>query len=279
MILPRLLTAIIGIPVILLSIYFGNIPYFILVLLVVCFSLQEYFFLLVKGGYGPRVVPGYVAAGALLFSVYFSGTGVLAPAGNVVTAVVLTLFLFALFIYEILASTFKRKLEEGAVGRISTTFAGVFLISWCFGHLLLMRDIKPYGAEYTFFLFLLLWVADTAAYVTGIRFGRRRLSEKISPKKSVEGAIGGVLVGVISGILLKHLLKLGEIKTVESAVLSFVIIVVAYFSDLSESLIKRDAGVKDSDVLLPGHGGILDRFDSFLFTAPILYYYLLIFHR
>jgi phosphatidate cytidylyltransferase len=99
----------------------------------------------------------------------------------------------------------------------------------------------------------------------------------VSPKKTIEGAIGGVLTGVLTAMGCQALFLRDGMGLAEAAVLGLVIAVVSQFSDLAESLLKRDVGVKDSANLLPGHGGMLDRFDSFLFTAPLFYYYLTIF--
>ena len=93
----------------------------------------------------------------------------------------------------------------------------------------------------------------------------------------MEGAVGGVLTGGVAAVILRFFFLRGSVTLAESAVLGIVIAVVSQFSDLVESIFKRDAGLKDSANLLPGHGGMLDRFDSFLFTAPLLYYYLSVF--
>ena len=279
MILPRLLTAIIGIPLVLLCIYFGGIPFFLLITVIVLFSLQEYFFLSEKGNYSIQRITGYFFGLLLLFSIFFSGTNIITAGKNQLNSIILTLFLFFSFLYQIISIKISNKDLRGSIQRISVTLFGVFLICWTFGHILLLRDIKPDGEKYTYFLFILIWITDTAAYFVGIKFGKHRLAKSISPKKTIEGAIGGIIIGILSGIFMWKILPLKEFSLKEITVLTFVIIILAYISDLSESLLKRDAGVKDTDSLLPGHGGFLDRFDSFLFTAPVLYYYLSIFHK
>lgn len=279
MILPRLVTAIIGIPIVLLAIYFGNIPFFLLVLIVTAFCYQEYFFLLEQKRYSPHKVTGYACGLLLLVAIYINGAGLLSASGSRLTSLIFTLSLIVLFTIEIVKPALSNSGLEGAVLRISVTFLGIFLISWTFGHLLLLRDLNPYGDKYTFYLFILIWVADTGAYFVGKKFGSIRLVEKVSPKKTVEGGIGGIASGLLCGLILREILPLHELTRTEVLALSFVIIIIAYISDFSESLLKREAGLKDSDSLLPGHGGFLDRFDSFIFTAPVLYYYLLFFHK
>lgn len=279
MILPRLLTAIIGIPVILLAIYFGGVPFFILILIVVLFSLQEYFFIIDKTHYSVQKTNGYIFGFLIVLAVYFNGSKILAQAQSQLTTVVFTLSLIVCFLYEILRMYFVKTETNGSIIRIALTLFGIFIISWTFSYILLIRDLNPYGDKYTFFLFLLIWLADTGAYVVGKKFGRLRLSPKISPQKTVEGAVGGIVTSVFFGAIMWKLLPLKELKLSEIIVLSFFITIIAFISDLSESLLKRDVGLKDSDVLLPGHGGMLDRFDSFMFTAPFFYYYLTIFHK
>jgi phosphatidate cytidylyltransferase len=279
MLLPRFITAVIGIPLVLIAVYFGGIPYFLLILIVTLFSLSEYFHILELGQYGAHRTAGYVIGALLLLGVYFGGTKLLTHFENQALSFIITLGLAALFLIEILRATFAGKQPDGSTGRIAVTFFGVFLLSWSFGHLLLLRDLHPYGDRYTFFLFILIWLLDTGAYAAGMKFGKHRLSEQISPKKTVEGTIGGLVTGIIGAMALWYFLRLKEFTLPEISALGFLIVVFAYLSDLSESLLKRDAGMKDSDALLPGHGGILDRFDSFIFTAPFLYYYLWIFHK
>ncbi|OGS27516.1 MAG: hypothetical protein A2297_00795 [Elusimicrobia bacterium RIFOXYB2_FULL_48_7] len=280
MILPRLLTAVIGIPLILLSIYFGGVPFFLLVVVITIFSLQEYFYIIDRTGHDLQKPTGYIFGLLVLLAVYFNGSRILAPAQSQLTSITFTLALFVFFLYEIIRVSFSKKLEtNGSITRIGLTLFGVFIISWPFSYILLIRDINPCGDKYSFFLFLLIWIADTGAYAVGKKFGRLKLAEKISPKKTIEGAIGGIFTGVIFAIIMWKILPLKELGLAEVVIVSFFVIVIAFVSDLSESLLKRDVGLKDSDALLPGHGGMLDRFDSFIFAAPFFYYYLTIFHK
>ena len=114
-------------------------------------------------------------------------------------------------------------------------------------------------------------MTDIGAYFFGTRFGKHKLSPVISPKKSVEGAVYGGLSAIVVGLIIG---KLIGISFYHSFVLALIVTVMAQLGDLSESLIKRDAGVKDSGSSLPGHGGFLDRADSYLFSVPVAYYYI-----
>lgn len=125
------------------------------------------------------------------------------------------------------------------------------------------------------FLVVLIWTQDTAAYAVGLAFGKHRLAPAISPKKSWEGAVGGLSAGVLMSLAFRELFMKDLFGRGEILVLAALLGALAQVSDLTESLMKRCFGVKDSSSLLPGHGGILDRFDSFLLTAPFLYFYMI----
>src|SRR5262249_35782824 len=153
------------------------------------------------------------------------------------------------------------------------TFFGLIYVAWPLSHLLLIRDFRPKGDAVTYFLFVVIWVADIAAYAVGTRWGKRHIAEAISPKKTWEGTIPGVIAAMRVGALFQLTVLKGSLHLVEALILAAVVALLAFWSDLAESMLKRGAGVKDSSPLLPGHGGILDRFDSFILAAPIYYYY------
>lgn len=119
-------------------------------------------------------------------------------------------------------------------------------------------------------IFIFIWVNDTGAYLVGSRWGKRRLAPSISPKKSVEGSIGGLLLVLLSAVVLR-LLLFPEISWLRILLIATVVAVFGTIGDLFESSLKRQAGVKDSGKLIPGHGGILDRIDSLLLAVPAVY--------
>ncbi|AFZ58093.1 phosphatidate cytidylyltransferase [Anabaena cylindrica FACHB-243] len=129
----------------------------------------------------------------------------------------------------------------------------------------------PQGLTFTILTFLCIWAADIGAYVIGKFFGKTRLSD-ISPKKTVEGAVFGITGSVIVALVGAYFLNLPHCLITGSA-LGLLIGIASLLGDLTESMLKRDAGVKDSGQLIPGHGGILDRTDSYIFTAPLVYYF------
>ena len=120
------------------------------------------------------------------------------------------------------------------------------------------------------FVFLAVVMTDIGAYYFGSRFGKTKLAEVISPKKTVEGALGGALCAIIISCFGVFY---AQISLLQALIGGLIITAAAQFGDLSESLIKRDAGVKDSSDILPGHGGMLDRFDGYIFAIPISYYF------
>jgi phosphatidate cytidylyltransferase len=121
-------------------------------------------------------------------------------------------------------------------------------------------------------VFVTIWVNDTGAYLIGITFGKHRLFERISPKKSWEGFFGGAFFALLSGYVFSLLIP--EISLLNWLIFSEIIVVFGTFGDLIESLMKRTVGVKDSGNIIPGHGGLLDRFDSMLLAAPVIFIYL-----
>ena len=119
-------------------------------------------------------------------------------------------------------------------------------------------------------IFIFIWVNDTGAYLVGSRWGKRRLAPSISPKKSVEGSIGGLILVLLSAVVLR-LLLFPELSWLRILLIATVVAIFGTIGDLFESSLKRQAGVKDSGKLIPGHGGILDRIDSLLLAVPAVY--------
>jgi phosphatidate cytidylyltransferase len=123
--------------------------------------------------------------------------------------------------------------------------------------------------------FILLWTNDTAAYLTGITFGKHRLFERLSPKKSWEGFLGGLIGTIGMGYLISG--WLGVVDKPGWIIISVIVSVAGTYGDLIESMLKRSIGVKDSGTIMPGHGGFLDRFDSVVISFPMVYLYIAVF--
>ena len=149
---------------------------------------------------------------------------------------------------------------------------GVLYIGYTLGHLLWLRN-RPEGALWVFFVLLVTWAGDAAAYYTGKQWGSRPLAPQLSPNKTREGLLGGLMAAPLAAWL-GHLWFFPAVTALDCLVLGLLLTVLGLIGDLSESALKRQAGVKDSGSLLPGHGGILDRMDSLLLTVPAFYYYM-----
>ncbi len=274
MLLPRLITAIIGIPLILLSVFWGGIPFFLLIMVVMLFSLWEFLLMAEAAGYQTLKVTGMATGFVLFVSIFLNSAMSWSVADNQGTPAILSILLIPFFAVE-----FFRRKPERAIERVAITFFGAFLIPWSLGHLLLIRDLRPAGMGYVYLLFITTWFLDTGAYAVGRKWGRIPLLPAVSPKKTVEGFVGGLVTGCLTAILCKYVFLKDSLTVSEAAFIGILLALVGQFSDLAESLLKRDAGIKDSANLLPGHGGMLDRFDSYLFAAPVLYYFLTILHK
>ena len=181
-----------------------------------------------------------------------------------VTGMVAAGLLLQLFFKEDL----KTALADGAV-----LVLGVFYVSWFLGHLILLRNLVR-GEYLIFFVFLVTWSCDTGAYYIGRLWGRRPLAPQVSPNKTVEGAIGGMVGGLASAILARWWF-LPDLSLQDAVGLGLLLGILAQLGDLIESMFKRSAGLKDSGSILPAHGGILDKVDSLIFTAPAFYYYII----
>jgi phosphatidate cytidylyltransferase len=178
--------------------------------------------------------------------------------------------LFALALLVVLRC---RPLERSGIDMALLGF-GFLYITLPLGYLGLLRAL-PHGERWILLVLLLVMSSDTAAYFTGINFGRRKLYPIVSPNKSVEGAVGGLL-GCLLAALVAQRTFFPYVPWPSLLVLGVLVGVVAPFGDLFESLLKRCWQVKDSGTLLPGHGGLLDRLDSLLFVFPLVYYFALI---
>jgi len=183
--------------------------------------------------------------------------------------------------------------EGGTVQRAGVTLFGVIYIGWLLSHAILLRDIGDIGTVREFalgvqglkdpgFFYIFLTVActflnDTGAYFTGLRFGKRKLAPAISPGKTVEGTIGGIIACILTGLIVNYGFG-SPLNSDWTIFFSILIAVTAVFGDLVESAIKRGAGIKDTGDIVPGHGGVLDRFDSLMFVFPVSYYFVLIYY-
>ncbi|MFQ6041444.1 MAG: phosphatidate cytidylyltransferase [Candidatus Poribacteria bacterium] len=183
-----------------------------------------------------------------------------------------------LLIYLTILASFARQIikrdANSAFLTISVSSLGIICIGWAFSrHLILVRDMEN-GVGLIFLFIAIIWCGDTGAYAIGRLLGRHKLIPAISPGKTIEGAVGGLFFGVLGGIAIKYAFLAKVIASRHVIILGLLLGIIGQTSDLGESLLKRNARVKDSGDLIPGHGGLLDRCDSMILTAPVFYYYL-----
>lgn len=180
------------------------------------------------------------------------------------------LLFIVLGLFFLILMQFKRRESSGVIVDISTTIFGVFYVSWLFSFLIKIRYL-PGGLGLLATVLLITKLGDIGAYLIGMRFGKTPLIPRISPKKSIEGSVGGLLFSVLGALVSGAFLNFNWLHLI---MLGVFLGSLGQMGDLSESLIKRDCHVKDSGVIFPGIGGVLDAIDSLLFTAPAFYFYM-----
>ena len=202
----------------------------------------------------------------------------IAPEQGVQTPLLWGVLVF-LTLTSLVVAIWARGVEGKPLLGVSTTLFGAVYTGGMLAHGLFLRHLPPQpnpwaGTVLVFAPVLLTWANDTFAYFVGRRFGKRKLIPRVSPGKTVEGALGAILGTVLVAIGYAQILHVAagyQLSLGGAVLLGILIAVAAQIGDLAESLLKRDAGVKDSGTLFPGHGGALDRLDSLLFTLPLAY--------
>lgn len=251
----RLASAIILIPLIIGSVILGGLAFFALISVALLIAAFEFFQMAQHAGYRTNIVFGLVLCEAFLLDALLGGSNTLA-------------ILAAAIVVSLLAAVFWPR--EGWITGWALTLAGALYIGILGSYSVFMRAL-PDGTIWTAIALLAIWANDTAAFVTGTRFGRHGFFRNISPKKTWEGAIGGWTASTLS---MMGLGWIAGLPLVHGFVLGLGIGIVGSLGDLAESVIKRQLGAKDSGAIVPGHGGLLDRLDSLLFAAVFAYFYL-----
>ncbi|HEY3368560.1 MAG TPA: phosphatidate cytidylyltransferase [Symbiobacteriaceae bacterium] len=261
--LTRILTSLVGIPLFLGLLYVGSWPLFALVAGMGLIGFHEYARMWQAKGVNLLQTAGSLAVVAILVWAALAPQNALSL-GAVLAGTVMLVLIWLIFQYE------RYNVLDALV-----TVAGVIYAGWLVSHLLLLRNFGGGGGgwntglKWLLLAFFSTWVADSGAYFAGRLFGRKKLAPKISPNKSVEGAVGGSLLTMLVGWLWAPVVG---IAPWQGAAISLGASIISVLGDLAESALKRYTGVKDSGNLLPGHGGVLDRFDSSLFVLPFVYY-------
>ena len=221
-------------------------------------------------------IVGYLAAAALYFSVMecTQELGIITGCnlvGGTLPVIIGVLTVLLLAVYVLAFPKFNSE-------QITMVFFGFFYVALTISYIYRLR-ISDAGAYSVWLIFISSWGADTMAYLTGILIGKHKIAPVLSPKKTVEGCIGGVFGATLIGLIYSLIFKDDLSKVYDNPVLLFTIVsavasVVSMIGDMAASAIKRNKDIKDYGSLIPGHGGILDRFDSVIFVAPIIYFLL-----
>ena len=251
----RLLVAAVGLPIVLGAVYLGGGWLFALVVVITILALHEYWML--TRAMSPLSLAGYLGGLLALIGALESGVGWMI-AGALATLVAA----FALKGISAARST--------PTASISATLMGAIWIGCGMSFLLLLRGLPEHGRLAAFTVVLSIWAGDTLAYVGGRLLGRHRMAPNTSPGKTWEGFAFGTAATVFVAFV--ALYKEHFLTIRESLILGVAIAIAAPLGDLFESMLKRDAGVKDTGTLLGGHGGVLDRIDAMLFAAPAAYF-------
>ncbi len=269
----RLLVALIGIPIILGAAIAGGIWFFLLVQVIAVGVLYEFYRLAEKKETHPQYIIGLAAlTGILIYFAYQTLADVFRYEYRISDEIefIATIGLFFILL-SIVYELYRHK--GSSFLNIGTTMFGVLYVGLGLGTFIGLRELFDSGAIIILIL-LSIWVCDTAAYLGGKAIGKHKLYTAISPNKTVEGASFGLVFAVITSVVCKYIFA-GELALHDAVVIGLIVGVVGQIGDLAESMLKRDAGVKDSSAFFPGHGGFLDRFDSILFVSPAVYLYVI----
>lgn len=261
MLLKRIITALIGIPVLVFVSYKSGVFLLCSVLLLIVFGLAEFNNIITESGYRNMVMPMWLGGVIIPYTVQYNDN-----------AAVLAVFLYvaATVIYYLIKHPYYSPLD------LSLSFMGFIYVVLGFTHLLMLRNLAQ-GFWLIIYVFVIVWSTDTAAFFVGTYFGKHRLAPVISPKKTWEGLFGGLIFSIFTAYILVNTAGLNNGKTL--IMIAPLISLAGQFGDLFESTLKRFAGIKDSGYIIPGHGGILDRFDSTIWAAPFTYHLLICLER
>jgi len=260
----RVITAAVGVPLIILAIWFGN-PWFTLFIAAAALAgTYEFYHMANFDRQEPLLYLGLLWALALVLSPHYSSLDVLPIAITVAMLISLICLLC-------------RPSKEGAFRNWAWTIVGAFYVGWMLSHWLNLRGLED-GRNWVYLAMLTTFANDTGAFFIGRARGKHKLAPAISEGKTWEGAIGGLICAILGAIVIATVLNLISPFTFrywQIILLGFLVGIFAQLGDLVESLLKRNMGVKESGNLLPGHGGILDRFDSLIFVGVVVYYYVI----
>ncbi|NIA14144.1 MAG: phosphatidate cytidylyltransferase [Nitrospiraceae bacterium] len=255
-------TALVVLPLLLVLIWSAplRLGFALFIGVIAAVGLYEYYAIARHRQITPETIGGIAAGTLVALSGWFNDAGITAA----------TLYGACLFVALLHVLRGQRAVEG-----LATTIFGVFYVGWLPAHILLLHGL-PYGPSFVTLLLVAVALTDSAAYVVGSTVGRHKLAPNISPNKTWEGSIGGFVATLVGMAVLYRLSQtsaaIAPLSLWQYLCIGAILSVVGQIGDLAESCLKRSAGVKDSGMMFPGHGGVLDRCDGFLFAAPALYY-------
>ncbi|MEN6519622.1 MAG: phosphatidate cytidylyltransferase [Armatimonadota bacterium] len=269
--LTRLITIVIAVPIVATLVFWpGGMPFAGLAGAAAVLALFEFYRAVRKGGAHPHFLPG-LAAGLVIL--YFGGNSY-TESQNVIVPVFTALILLSL------ALELKNEPRAPFIN-VGVTVLGVCYVFLLLMHFIWLRNIHgtgPTGSEWgawlVMFALIATWALDTGAYLVGRFFGKTKIAPSISPGKTIEGSIGGFVFAIIAASIVAAIIG---IPLLHGLILGALIGITGQIGDFVGSALKREVGIKDFGALLPGHGGVLDRIDSLLYTGPVVFWYITLF--
>jgi phosphatidate cytidylyltransferase len=266
----RIIVSLIAIPAIIAAAYFGKIYFFLFTLIISVVAFYEFSLLANKKGMKPNI---WFGIGAILF-IFFNQYYIRIDYYS---------FFLLFMIFLLITELFRNK--GSAILNLGATLLGILYVGFFGSALMNLREFYPdigelyyRGGFLVITLLAAIWICDSAAYFGGSALGKHKLFRRVSPNKSWEGAVFGFIFAIITVIISRYLF-LDFLSWTAVLAIGLIVGIIGQAGDLVESLLKRDAEVKDSSGIIPGHGGIFDRFDSLFMTAPAVYILLKFFER
>lgn len=270
----RIISSMIGLLLLVVCIYSGNLVFGIVMFDIAILALQELYISLQKEGYKPAKTVGYLSCIPLLIIALEPSLQIFERIKNISVLDSMMAWMFLTLMALLLYAVFGY--NTYSIKDVSITGLSILYITFLFSFILLTNMLNN-GIYYLWMIFISAWSTDSIAYFIGSKIGKTKLMPEISPKKTVEGAIGGalgcIIVMVVYGLLLGQYGILSNVPIYHYVIVGVLAGVLSQVGDLFASAIKRSMNIKDFGKILPGHGGILDRFDSVLLIAPVIYFY------
>lgn len=256
----RMLTGLIMGTIVMVCIMCGGPALLALLIFMLAMGSREYVKILNHKGFYPSLKVIYITELILATVVYFKRFDLV--------AITLTICAMSSFMWVLFRG------RQPYIANVATTLLGMVYCGWFPLHLIFLRDLScdkyDSGLGFVVLMFTAILLTDIGCYYIGTKFGKHKLAPVISPNKTIEGSIGGMFFAILGALIVGYFIELQWYLAIAAGIICTIF---GQIGDLCESLIKRDAGVKDSGTSLPGHGGFLDRTDSFVLTIPIMYYF------